>query len=68
MLLGGLLIHGLQPGPLLFAREPEFIYGLYGGLAVANISADPARHPDHDALPVAGQPAEALPVSPASMR
>jgi putative tricarboxylic transport membrane protein len=37
-LLGGFLIHGLQPGPLLFAREPEFIYGLYGGLAVANLS------------------------------
>jgi putative tricarboxylic transport membrane protein len=38
VLLGGFLIHGLQPGPLLFAREPEFIYGLYGGLAVANLS------------------------------
>ena len=38
VLLGGLLIHGLQPGPLLFAREPEFIYGMFGGLAVANIS------------------------------
>jgi putative tricarboxylic transport membrane protein len=37
VLLGGLLIHGLQPGPLLFTREPEFIYGLYGGLAVANV-------------------------------
>jgi putative tricarboxylic transport membrane protein len=38
VLLGGFLIHGLQPGPLLFEREPEFIYGLYGGLAVANLS------------------------------
>ena len=37
VLLGGLLIHGLQPGPMLFVREPEFIYGLYGGLAVANV-------------------------------
>jgi putative tricarboxylic transport membrane protein len=41
VLLGGLLIHGLQPGPLLFAREPEFIYGLYGGLAVANVAQIP---------------------------
>ena len=41
VLLGGLLIHGLQPGPLLFAREPEFIYGLYGGLAVANVMQIP---------------------------
>src|ERR687891_375974 len=40
-LLGGLLLHGLQPGPLLFAREPEFIYGLYGGLAVANLAQIP---------------------------
>jgi putative tricarboxylic transport membrane protein len=38
VLLGGFLIHGLQPGPLLFEREPEFIYGLYGGLMVANLS------------------------------
>jgi putative tricarboxylic transport membrane protein len=38
VLLGGFLIHGLQPGPLLFEREPEFVYGLYGGLLVANLS------------------------------
>ena len=28
-------------GPLLFEREPEFIYGLYGGLAVANVMQIP---------------------------
>ena len=38
ILLGGLLIHGLQPGPLLFERNPDFIYGLYAGLLVANLS------------------------------
>jgi putative tricarboxylic transport membrane protein len=38
VLLGGLLIHGLQPGPMLFEREPQFIYGLFAGLAVANFS------------------------------
>lgn len=38
ILLGGLLIHGLQPGPLLFQKNPEFVYGLFGGLAVANLS------------------------------
>ena len=38
ILLGGLLIHGLQPGPLLFERHPDFIYGLYSGLLVANMS------------------------------
>jgi len=38
ILLGGLLIHGLQPGPLLFQQHPDIIYGLFGGLVVANIS------------------------------
>ena len=38
ILLGGLLIHGLQPGPLLFEKHPDFIYGLYSGLLVANLS------------------------------
>ncbi len=38
ILLGGFLIHGLQPGPLLFAKAPEVVYGLYGGLLIANIA------------------------------
>jgi putative tricarboxylic transport membrane protein len=38
VLLGGLLIHGLQPGPLLFEKHPDVIYGLFGGLFVANAS------------------------------
>jgi putative tricarboxylic transport membrane protein len=38
ILMGGMLIHGLTPGPMLFQKEPEFVYGLFGGLAVANIS------------------------------
>lgn len=38
ILLGGLLIHGLQPGPLLFEQHPEVIYGLFGGLLVANVA------------------------------
>ena len=37
VLLGGLLIHGMQPGPLLFTQHPEIVYGLFGGLVVANI-------------------------------
>jgi putative tricarboxylic transport membrane protein len=36
VLLGGLLIHGLSPGPMLFERNPEVVYGLYGGLLLAN--------------------------------
>src|SRR3546814_18900754 len=38
VLLGGLLIHGLQPGPLLFEKHPDIIYGLFGGLFIANIT------------------------------
>ncbi len=38
ILLGGFLIHGMQPGPMLFERNPEVVYGLYGGLLVANIA------------------------------
>ncbi|HSR72509.1 MAG TPA: tripartite tricarboxylate transporter permease, partial [Kiloniellales bacterium] len=38
ILLGGLLLHGMDPGPLLFTKHPDFIYGLFGGLLVANTS------------------------------
>ncbi|HEV7252731.1 MAG TPA: tripartite tricarboxylate transporter permease [Mesorhizobium sp.] len=38
VLLGALLIHGLQPGPLLFTAHPDVVYGLFGGLFVANFA------------------------------
>lgn len=38
ILLGGFLIHGLQPGPMLFSKAPEVVYGLYGGIFIANIA------------------------------
>lgn len=38
ILLGGFLIHGLQPGPMLFQKAPEVVYGLYGGLLIANMA------------------------------
>jgi putative tricarboxylic transport membrane protein len=38
ILLGGLLMHGLAPGPMLFEKNPEVVYGLYGGLFVANVA------------------------------
>lgn len=37
VLLGGLLIHGLAPGPLLFTRTPHIVYGFFLSLFVANI-------------------------------
>ncbi|WP_313054789.1 tripartite tricarboxylate transporter permease [Pseudomonas lopnurensis] len=38
ILLGGLMLHGMIPGPLLFQQHPETIYGLYGGLFIASLS------------------------------
>ena len=38
ILLGGLLIHGLLPGPRLFEENADAVIGLYTGLFVANLS------------------------------
>jgi putative tricarboxylic transport membrane protein len=38
ILLGGLLLHGLTPGPMLFVKNPDVVYGLYAGLFVANVA------------------------------
>lgn len=35
MLLGGLMIHGLTPGPLLFAERPVMVYGIFVGMMLA---------------------------------
>ena len=36
MLLGGLMIHGLSPGPLLFTTSGNIVYGIFAALIVAN--------------------------------
>ncbi|HET7672023.1 MAG TPA: tripartite tricarboxylate transporter permease, partial [Burkholderiales bacterium] len=38
VLMGGLLLHGMTPGPMLFVKNPDVVYGLYGGLLVANLA------------------------------
>jgi putative tricarboxylic transport membrane protein len=38
ILLGAFMIHGLTPGPMLFEKAPAIVYGLYGGLLIANIA------------------------------
>ena len=38
VLLGGLLIWGLQPGPLLFVEQKEFVWGLIASMYVGNIA------------------------------
>lgn len=37
VLLGGLMMWGLSPGPLLFTNEPDFTWGLIASLFMANI-------------------------------
>lgn len=37
VLLGGLMMWGLSPGPLLFTNEPEFTWGLIASLFLANL-------------------------------
>ncbi len=37
ILMGGLLIHGLQPGPTLFTDTPDIAYGIIIAFLVANI-------------------------------
>ncbi len=37
ILLGGMIIWGLRPGPLLFVNNPEFVWGLIGSLYMANL-------------------------------
>ena len=37
ILLGGMIIWGLRPGPLLFSEHPDFVWGLIGSLYIANL-------------------------------
>ena len=37
MMLGGFIIHGIQPGPLLFKTNGDLVYSIFVALTVANI-------------------------------
>jgi putative tricarboxylic transport membrane protein len=37
VLLGGLMMWGLRPGPLLFKENPEFVWGLIASMYVGNL-------------------------------
>jgi len=39
VLLAGMVIWGLQPGPLLFTNQPEFVWPLIGSFYISNIVA-----------------------------
>jgi putative tricarboxylic transport membrane protein len=38
VLLGGLMIWGLQPGPLLFKEQPDFVWGLIASMYLGNLA------------------------------
>lgn len=38
VMLGGLLIHGLRPGALLFQQNPQQVYGIYIGFILAYVT------------------------------
>jgi putative tricarboxylic transport membrane protein len=37
VMMGAFLIHGIQPGPLLFTKQPEQVYTLFAGMILANV-------------------------------
>jgi putative tricarboxylic transport membrane protein len=37
VMLGGLIIWGLQPGPMLFKEKPDFVWGLIASMYTGNI-------------------------------
>jgi putative tricarboxylic transport membrane protein len=37
VMMGAFLIHGIQPGPLLFTRQAEEVYTIIAGMIVANV-------------------------------
>ncbi|MDR7522703.1 MAG: tripartite tricarboxylate transporter permease [Armatimonadota bacterium] len=37
VMLAAMMLHGVQPGPLLFERTPQIVYGLFVGMFIANL-------------------------------
>ena len=58
VLLGGLLIWGLQPGPLLFVEKPDFVWGLIASMYLGNIAG--LHHRADDRAVVGGDPADSV--------
>ena len=38
VLMGGLLMVGLQPGPMLFATQPDFVWTVFGSFYIGNLA------------------------------
>jgi putative tricarboxylic transport membrane protein len=37
VMMGAFMIHGIQPGPLLFAKQPAEVYTIFAGMILANV-------------------------------
>ncbi|MDF0603438.1 tripartite tricarboxylate transporter permease [Psychromarinibacter sp. C21-152] len=37
LLISAFVIHGIQPGPLMFRTQPELVYGIFGAMLMANL-------------------------------
>jgi putative tricarboxylic transport membrane protein len=37
VMMGAFLIHGIQPGPLLFSQHPHQVYTIFAGMILANV-------------------------------
>ncbi len=37
VMMGAFLLHGIQPGPLLFSKSPEAVYTIFVGMLVCNL-------------------------------
>ena len=37
VMMGAFLLHGIQPGPLLFVKQPEAVYAIFAGMILANL-------------------------------
>ena len=37
ILIGAFLIHGVDPGPLIFRNYPRLVYGIFAAMAIANV-------------------------------
>ncbi|MBX2855769.1 MAG: tripartite tricarboxylate transporter permease [Rhodobacteraceae bacterium] len=38
LILGAMVMHGLKPGPFLLQNQPEFLYGIFAAMLVANLA------------------------------
>ncbi len=37
ILIGAFVLHGVQPGPLMFEQHGEMVYGIYGAMIIGNL-------------------------------